>query len=262
MRRVLTAILLAPVITYLVIWAPVWAFLVVLVTVALLCFWEYGGIVEAHDLARPGPFGFAAGLAVLFTPGREYALLTLIAAGALTLAAFSAADLRTVLARAGSIVLGVLYIFGPWRCAIGLRAASPHWLFFALALNWVGDTAALYVGRTFGRHRMAPVLSPKKSWEGAIASVVFSTVFAVAYLPRVIAGLSWWEAAIVAMVANVAGQVGDLCESALKRGADLKDSGTLLPGHGGWLDRVDSSLFAIPVVYAWVVVRGFGSQPL
>jgi phosphatidate cytidylyltransferase len=259
MRRVLTAILLAPVITYLVIWAPLWAFLAVLVAVALLCFWEYSGIVEAHELARPGVFGFAAGLAVLFTPGREFVLLTLIAAGSLVLAAASAAGLRTVLARAGSIVLGVLYIFGPWRCAIGLRVASPHWLFFALALNWAGDTAALYAGRSLGRHRLAPLLSPKKSWEGAIASVLLSVIFGLLYLPRVIPGLSWWEAAGIAAAANVAGQVGDLCESALKRGADLKDSGTLLPGHGGWLDRVDSSLFAIPVVYAWVVVRGFGS---
>jgi phosphatidate cytidylyltransferase len=258
MRRVLTAFLLAPVITYIAIWAPVWAFLIVLVAVALLCFWEYSGIVQAHDLPSPGPFGFAAGLAVLFTPGRETILLTLIAAGALTLAAFSASDLRRVLARAGSIVLGVLYIFGPWRCAIGLRAASPHWLFFALALNWVGDTAALYAGRALGRHRLAPVLSPKKSWEGSIASVLVAIIFGAIYLPWVIAGLSWWEAAIIAVLANVAGQIGDLCESALKRGADLKDSGTLLPGHGGWLDRVDSSLFAIPVVYAWVVVRGFG----
>src|SRR5947209_6835736 len=259
MRRVLTAILLAPLITYIVIWAPLWAFLIVLVAVAGLCFWEYGGIVQAYELPRPGPFGFAAGLAILFTPGREFVLLTLIGAGALTLAAFSQMDLRRVVARAGSIVLGVLYVFGPWRCAIALRAASPHWLFFALALNWIGDTAALYVGRTFGRNRLAPVLSPKKSWEGAIASVVASIIFGVVYLPRVIAGLSWWEAAGIAAVANIAGQVGDLCESALKRGGDLKDSGTLLPGHGGWLDRVDSSLFAIPVVYAWIVVRGFGA---
>jgi phosphatidate cytidylyltransferase len=259
MRRILTAILLAPFFTYVVIWSPEWAFLIALTLVALLCFWEYNGIVESHDLPSPGPFGFAAGLALLFTPNRESLLITLIGIGSLIVAAFSNRDLRRVLARAGSIVLGVLYIFGPWRCAIGLRAASPHWLFFALALNWIGDTGAMYAGRSFGRHRLAPLLSPKKSWEGSIASVLLSLIFGVLYLPRVISGLSGWEAAAIAAVANVVGQVGDLCESALKRGADLKDSGTLLPGHGGWLDRVDSSLFAIPTVYAWVLMRGFGA---
>jgi phosphatidate cytidylyltransferase len=258
MKRILTAVVLAPIITYIAIWAPFWAFLPVLIAVAFLCFYEYSGIVEAHGITKPGPFGFAAGLATLlshFTPNHEITLVVLIALFALSLATFDTSDLRRVLMRAAAIVFGVVYIFGSWRCAIGLRIASPHWLFFALALNWIGDTGAMYAGRTLGRHKLAPVLSPKKSWEGSIASVLLSIVFGAVYLPRVIAGVSIWEAVIVAAVANIAGQVGDLSESALKRGAGMKDSGTLLPGHGGWLDRVDSSLFAVPVVYAWVMLR-------
>ena len=256
-KRVVTAVVLAPLITYLVIWAPFWAFLLVLAIVAGLCFYEYNGIVEAHGIEGPGLFGFAAGYALFasyFTQHTQVALLALIALGALTLTAFATPELSRVLPRAGALTLGVLYIFGAWRCAIPLREASPHWLFFALALNWVGDTAAMYVGRQFGRTRLAPVLSPKKSWEGSAGSVIASVLFGLVYLPRAI-GVPYWEVAIVAALANVAGQVGDLCESAMKRGAGMKDSGTLLPGHGGWLDRVDSSLFAVPVVYAWVALR-------
>lgn len=260
MKRVLTAVILAPLITYLVIWAPFWAFLLVLVAVAVLCFSEYNGIVAAHDIPAPGPFGYAAGIAVLasyFTPHTEGMLITLIGFGALALAAFATPDLGRVLARAGAILLGVLYIFGSWRCGISLRAANPHWMFFALALNWIGDTFAMFAGRLWGRHKLAPVLSPKKSWEGSAASAFGSIVFGLAYLPQVIPAVSFWEAGALAMLANVAGQIGDLSESALKRGAGLKDSGTMLPGHGGWLDRVDSSLFAVPFVYAWVAVRGY-----
>jgi phosphatidate cytidylyltransferase len=122
-------------------------------------------------------------------------------------------------------------------------------LFFALALNWAGDTVAYYVGRQFGRHKLAPLVSPKKSWEGAIASVAGSILFGVLYLGHFMPSLRWWQIIGMAVVGNVAGQFGDLAESAMKRGAGVKDSGSILPGHGGLLDRVDSTLFALPVIY-------------
>jgi len=255
MKRLATALVLIPLITYIILWAPWIAFAGVLAAVCLLCFWEYRGIVAGHGVDPPGAFGFVAGLAVLFTPAHEPALLALIALGAITAACFGAADLRRVLPRAAALVLGVLYVFGTWRCAIGLREASPHWLFFAVALNWIGDSGALYAGRAWGRHKLAPAISPAKTWEGSIASGLLSALFGVVYLPRAIPGVSSWEAAALAVVANAAGQVGDLCESALKRGAAMKDSGNLLPGHGGWLDRLDSSIFAVPLAYAWVLLR-------
>jgi phosphatidate cytidylyltransferase len=121
---------------------------------------------------------------------------------------------------------------------------------FGLLVNWVGDTGAFYVGRKFGRHKLAPSISPGKSWEGAAASVVTGVAFGMVYLPLTIKGTSLFAAGLLALAANVAGQVGDLAESAIKRGAGVKDSGTLLPGHGGVLDRVDSTLFALPVLYS------------
>src|SRR5262249_42784887 len=133
---------------------------------------------------------------------------------------------------------------------------------------WAGDIAAYYVGRGFGKHKLAPVVSPNKSWEGAIASVIGSIALTalVFHFQRQINGLlreeywlfpypswgrqpSWVQIVLLGILTNVAAQFGDLFESALKRGAGVKDSGTLLPGHGGVLDRIDALLFAIPVVW-------------
>ena len=127
---------------------------------------------------------------------------------------------------------------------------NHHWLMFALLLSWAGDTAALYIGRAFGRHKLAPRLSPAKSWEGAAGSVAAGVLAGGVYSYYLLPGVPLRWVLALAAAGNVAGQVGDLCESALKRGAGVKDSGTLLPGHGGWLDRIDSSLFSVPVVYA------------
>ncbi len=125
-----------------------------------------------------------------------------------------------------------------------------------MSLNWAGDIAALYVGRSLGRHKLAPEVSPAKSWEGSIASTVTSVIYGALYFPRLLPSAPLAEALGLTVIANIAGQLGDLCESAIKRGAGVKDSGNLLPGHGGWLDRLDSSLFALPVVY--LVVSNFG----
>ena len=120
----------------------------------------------------------------------------------------------------------------------------------ALLVSWAGDTAALYVGRAFGRHKLAPRVSPSKTWEGSIGSVAGGVLAAAIYAHYLIPSAALWAVLAVGAAGNIAGQVGDLCESAFKRGAGMKDSGTTLPGHGGWLDRIDSSLFSIPVVYA------------
>jgi phosphatidate cytidylyltransferase len=125
---------------------------------------------------------------------------------------------------------------------------------YGLALNWVGDIGAYYVGRPFGKHKLAPRVSPKKSWEGSIASVVTSGILGTLYLQRFLPAVPLGEAIGLTVAANVAGQFGDLAESAMKRGARVKDSGGILPGHGGFLDRVDSTLFALPVIYGFLLL--------
>ncbi len=253
MKRLLTALVLIPVITYIVIWSPFVAFAAVLTTIAVLCFIEYSGIVAAHGIPKPGPLGYIAGLIVLLMPQADIALLAGVALAAMTLSLRSN-DLRGELARCGALVLGIAYVFAGWRCAMGLRELSPYWLFLAIALNWVGDSAAYFAGRAFGRHRLAPRISPGKTWEGAVASTLGSMLFGVVLAHYAMPQTALWVVLLVSALGNVAGQIGDLCESVLKRGAGLKDSGTMLPGHGGWLDRVDSTMFAVPVAYGAVAL--------
>lgn len=248
MKRLLTAIGLIAFAVYLIWLAPHFIFVAGALLMALLCYWEYSGLVAAHSIPRPGVWGLLAGLLLIFRPSAMLPELSILVLLALTFA-LRRDNLRDVLPRVACEFFGALYTFAPWRFAIDLRNVSVHLLFFALALNWVGDTAAYYAGRQFGRHRLAPVVSPKKSWEGAAASVIASVVLGVLYLGKFDPTFSWWQVALMAIVGNIAGQFGDLAESAIKRGAGVKDSGALLPGHGGVLDRVDSSLFALPAVY-------------
>ncbi|MBV9761527.1 MAG: phosphatidate cytidylyltransferase [Acidobacteriaceae bacterium] len=248
MKRVLTAIALIALAVYLIWFAAPWGFEIAALCLGLLCFWEYSGLVAAHGIRGPRLFGVLAGLLIVLLPDRLLPGVPVIVICAFVWA-LRLANLRDILPAVACEFLGSFYAFAPWRFAIDLRAASIHLLFFALAINWIGDSAAYYAGRLFGRHRLAPIVSPKKSWEGSAASVAASTLFGVLYLGHFVPRLPWWQIALMAILGNIAGQFGDLTESAIKRGAGVKDSGNLLPGHGGVLDRMDSSLFALPVVY-------------
>jgi phosphatidate cytidylyltransferase len=260
MKRVLTALVLFPLITWVVLWSPQWTVLGVTAVVALLCFYEYSGIAAAY-VSEPRtsvrhPLGYGAGLLILVLPGDGAVLLTVVAVALIALSlALRAGDLRTGIVHAAFLLLGVVYVFGCWRLAPLLAAQSRYWLLYALVLNWIGDIGAYYVGRAVGRHKLAPIVSPGKSWEGSAASLAASLIFGFFFLRWAIPAVPPGVALALTAGANVAGQFGDLCESALKRGAGVKDSGTLLPGHGGWLDRVDSTLFTLPVVYWYVAGR-------
>jgi phosphatidate cytidylyltransferase len=268
MKRIATALVLTPLVVWMVLWAPVWAFDGLLAAVGLIAFYEFDRIAAAQGIVRAGWPGMAAGLALLFAP-EPFLVVIVVALAAMVLALSPPkkgmprsyvqtdgeviptilSDLTTCLPGAASFLLGVIYIFGAWRCAMGLREINPHWLMIALLVSWAGDTAALYVGRAFGRHKMAPHISPHKTWEGAVGSVIGGTAAAGIYAHYLIPPAALWGVLALGAGANIAGQLGDLCESAFKRGAGVKDSGTTLPGHGGWLDRIDSSLFSVPATY-------------
>jgi phosphatidate cytidylyltransferase len=251
MKRLLTALALIPTVTYVILWANYWLFLFVLMAVALLCYYEYSGIAAGYGFGALSPLGYGAGLLLLVWQGETWPLVTVLALVALAVA-MRADHLSVTLPRAALLLTGVVYVFGCWKFAMPLREANRHWLMYALLLNWAGDSGAYYIGRTFGKHRMAPRVSPKKSWEGAAASVVTSVLVGGAYLWRFLPGMALAGAIGLTVVANAAGQIGDLVESAIKRGASVKDSSAILPGHGGFLDRVDSTLFTLPVIYLWV----------
>jgi phosphatidate cytidylyltransferase len=255
MKRILTAAALIPIVVYVVLWANFWAFFAVLATVAVLCYREFNNVAEAYGFGAPGPLGYGAGL-LLLVWWQETWLLVLGIALMLLALAMRGDDLAKSLPRAALLLAGIVYIFGCWKCAVPLRELNPHWLMYALLVNWVGDMGAYYVGRRWGRHKMAPRVSPHKSWEGAAASVAASVLIAGWYLLRFVPGVAVAQAVALTVAANAAGQLGDLAESAMKRGAGLKDSGVILPGHGGFLDRVDSTLFSLPLIYAYVKLAG------
>jgi phosphatidate cytidylyltransferase len=256
MRRVLTALVLIPLVVYVVFFANAWVFAGVVAAVACLCFCEYRQLAGAYGFGAPHWLGYIAGVLVLFVGRTPWTWLLMVAASLIALAfAMNAHNLAHALPRAAFLAMGLVYVFGCWRCAILLRASSPHWLMYALLVNWAGDIGAYYVGRTIGKRRLAERVSPGKTWEGTAGSLLSSVLFAGAYLMRFIPGLPVLQVILLTLATNAAGQLGDLCESVIKRGAGAKDSGAILPGHGGMLDRVDSTLFALPVVYAYLALR-------
>jgi phosphatidate cytidylyltransferase len=250
MKRVVTSLVLLPVAIFLVLFAPVWALLIAVAVVASVCYHEYASLAKAFGLNPFGPVGYGAGVALLIAPTHLFELVVVIALLGLLLGATG--DLRSSLPRAAVLVGGVLYAFGAWKFAILLHGLNPYWLLFALSINWAGDVSAYYAGRSFGRHKLAPRISPGKTWEGTIVSLLASAIYGWLFITRLLPAVSPAYAVVIAIVANAAGQFGDLAESAIKRGAGVKDSGTLLPGHGGALDRLDSTLFTLPVVYMLV----------
>ncbi len=148
-------------------------------------------------------------------------------------------------------ILGVLYIFLFLSYLIILYTGpnGKAWIFFVLIVLWCSDTGAYAVGRTIGRHKLSPLVSPNKTVEGAVGGAGCGLAAALILNMALLTTLSLGQAAALGLVISLAGQVGDLCESALKRHFGCKDSGGMLPGHGGMLDRLDSLLFAAPLLW-------------
>lgn len=299
MKRVLTAVVLIPIVLAIVFKAPLWVFAAMTGLFALLAAYEYLNIARKLDPGVPRLAGLAQsalifGLLVLaLRSNLERTAVSAAAATAVLLLLFPLvilayqmrlADFRSAVLSSALVTFVVPYIVIPFACLVMIRSYSSGWFFVVLLffLVWSGDIFAYYVGKNFGKRLIAPGISPKKTWAGAIASVVGSAAVAwlvSAFAPRIegwlhAAGIltsasvfgspaslqapPWWVPLVLAVVINVFAQLGDLAESMLKRAAGVKDSGNLLPGHGGVLDRVDALLFAAPVaVLLFQVTRDF-----
>jgi len=157
------------------------------------------------------------------------------------------------------IFAGILYVGWLLSYLVALRGLDDgrSWVFLAIFATFGSDSAAYFVGRTMGKNKLAPVVSPNKTWEGAagglIGGIIVSLFFLLPTPVRLTAFVNWWQIVILGLMISVFGQLGDLVESLLKRNTGVKDSGNLFPGHGGILDRMDSIVFAVVVVYYWVV---------
>ncbi len=281
MKRAATAAILIPLVLLVVFRAPASLFTLLVALVALLALREYFDIAAGYEVE---PFRFLTYLitVTLFgigfwagsvgDPGTVPVLLALVLLFGLAPFIFLCAglprqNLRNALPAACFSYLGIAYVAFPLLTLVFLRMMPAGWFFvlFTLLVVWVGDTFAYYVGRSVGRIPFAPRISPKKTWEGALASVAGSVIVALLlarFAPQIGSGLArislltepagfaqapYLVAISVAVTLNVAAQIGDLLESMMKRGAGIKDSGWLLPGHGGVLDRIDALLFAAPV---------------
>jgi phosphatidate cytidylyltransferase len=265
MKRVITAAVLIPLVLLLLLRG--YFFLVVVATalVAELAAWEYLSIADAHGSRTPRSLVLIA-IAVLFAATLYNSFLILPAIGLCSLILLvvcsSRSPLERVLPDTAFSVFCLIYI-GLTLAAIPLvwaRQDGRSLLIFLFCIVWTGDIAALYVGRNFGRTKLSPRISPNKSWEGSAASLAGSLLIAAALVAlshalenRAIFTLHfagplarWLE---LAVVLNLFAQVGDLVESAIKRGAGVKDSGAMLPGHGGILDRIDALLLAAPALW-------------
>jgi phosphatidate cytidylyltransferase len=248
--RVLTWVVGIPLLLWLV-WVGGRLFLAVLAVGAGVMLWEYRRLVAAGGRAPALALLVPAGLGVAALVGAGHGATAagwafLAVAVELGLGLREAPE-ESLLRRAGAVALGALYIGVPFGLAVRLRAASFWVLAGGLVLVFANDTLAYLVGVNVGRHKLAPRVSPKKSVEGAAAGLAGSVIAAVAV--RGWLAVSVWEAVAIGLAVGVAAQVGDLVESALKREAGVKDSGWVLPGHGGLLDRFDSSLLALPALY-------------
>lgn len=309
MKRVLTAVILIPLVVLALFRAPLWLFTLLVLGVALLAAREYLDIAAATGFKPFRALGYLFLLSLFVTCG---AFVTSVADSQVPVTV--RADSSMAAALAFLVILSSPFVFligslrrEPLSGALGDSCVSffllPYigftlfglpilrsydngaiFILFVMLIVWVGDIAAFYFGRALGKHRLAPRVSPGKSWEGAVASAIAAVVVAIllfrfltpmwqalhglhlasvsgyAYSMHSLANARpdflrapWWAAAGFALCVNLAAQLGDLVESALKRGAGVKDSGNLLPGHGGVLDRIDALLFAVPMGWLFYV---------
>lgn len=265
MQRLLTAAVATPLALLALFYLPpAWWFVLAAVFIDVAA-WEYLVIVRAQAPHAPlkalllfvplAALAMSAAIIPNTSPSagvldaETYLLIaaTLISVGLGSLVLLSRTPLEEAIPALGILGFGIPYFAVPIASLYALKRLDPWLVFLLMAIVWLGDTAAYYVGSRIGRHKMAPVISPKKSWEGAtagfITSVIAAGVWSVCRLDRLDPALLG-----VAALTALAAQVGDLVESMIKRGAGVKDSGTVLPGHGGVLDRMDAMLFAAPVL--------------
>lgn len=256
--RILVGGLLLPIVLG-ILWLGGWWLFAALLLAGILALHELYTIARSQrPLVLAGFVGLVVTLVGVQLGGTMWLMAGALAAVAVAFVLYGVADARpSAAASFGTTVLGVVWVGGGLAHAMLVRDVPEHGrtLVFAVALSvFAGDTAAYFFGRSFGRHRMAPTISPKKSWEGFAAGTIATVVvvFFTLYEDRD-EYLAIWKLVVLGIAIAVAAVLGDLFESAVKRDVGVKDSGRLLAGHGGMLDRVDSLLWAVPAAYYTVL---------
>lgn len=260
LRRWLTAIVAVPVLIYVIGFGHRKLFHALLLLFSMIGLFEYFRITSPK---QPLPIKIACFILTFFlfyffSDGRFFfmvpAVATLWVIVPFCLYLFFYPDHRShALEEMGKIVLGLIYICLPLGLLIFIdKQRGNIWIFFLLLVIFMTDTGAFYFGRIFGKHKLFPSVSPGKTWEGAIGGFLCSLLAAFifsSFFPLYRVNVFLW---ILAAALSILCQVGDLAESMLKRNHGVKDSGKILPGHGGVLDRIDGLLFAVPILYIFL----------
>lgn len=266
--RELTALVAAPAAIWITGWGPVWLFDATIALIAVLAMYEFIALGKAKGYDISTPLCVAIMLIIMSAfiledlsveLGMFAALLIIPASYVVT-----SKSLEDSLPSSAIAVLATTYVGMLGGSLIRLHndfAEGYKLVFFLLLVVWLGDSGAYYVGKQFGKHKLSPRISPKKTVEGLIGGISASIIAALVIHFTFFPAFPLVHAVIAGVILSVAGVIGDLAESMWKRSAAVKDSGKLLPGHGGFLDRFDSILFTAPILYCYwtLIVHGFRS---
>jgi phosphatidate cytidylyltransferase len=268
--REITAAVLAPIVIYIIGWSHSYVFDAAIALVASLALYEFLILGRRKGYALPIPLCIALMLFIIAAFILEPisvemgVFLTLLTIPAWYV--FAGGGLEDALPSSAIAVMATLYVGMLGGSLIRLRNdfpanIGPKLVFFLLLVVWLGDAGAYYVGRKFGRRPLSPQISPKKTIEGGIGGVVVSIITAIVIRYTFFPEFPPVHAVAAGMVLSITGMIGDLAESMWKRSAAVKDSGSLIPGHGGFLDRFDSIFYTAPILYVyWVLIQnGFSS---
>ncbi|HEV8341658.1 MAG TPA: phosphatidate cytidylyltransferase [Candidatus Binatia bacterium] len=256
--RTITALIGIPVLIAIISWARPWQFALVIFLLTLKALHEYFSLVFPEDWGHRA-FGIILGALVscgIVIPAFREASLGLAGLVAVIFAVylFSGPNLRGRYPRLGWTLLGALYVgyLIPHFSLLYNLPSGSDWIFWLLSVIMIGDSAAYFIGSSFGKRKLSPRISPGKTVEGAWASMAASLCAGVVAGMFLLPHLAWQELLLLALVLNVVGQAGDLFESWIKRSFSVKDSGAILPGHGGLLDRIDSLIFPVALTTYYI----------
>jgi phosphatidate cytidylyltransferase len=256
-KRTSTAVVLLALVFACIQYSSNFVFFIVIQALILASLWEFYNLASRRKHASQKILGFAVSLIIASSFYFEAFSLELALFAALFLCGVSYVLSVNTLEKLMSFPPSIaLTFFGPVILSFTLnhflllrQEHGPNWIYFLLAVVFIGDTGAYFIGKPFGRHKLAPLASPHKTWEGSVAGVVSACLGGIAAQQILLQEAVLWKAAVFAFVVHVVAQFSDPLESLFKRAAGVKDSSNILPGHGGFFDRIDSMILAAPFYY-------------
>lgn len=272
MKRVLTALVLVPILIAVIGYAPPLCFLLLVAAATVLALEEFFSLATQSGLEVFRISGHGSSLLLLASlfgsEASPWSVLLVLVASCFVFLALGlrrGSRLAGLLPGVAATMLGLMYVSLTLGLLVVIQGSSTplgagkQWIFFLLLVVWFGDTGAYYMGRAFGKHALAPLISPRKTIEGAVGGLLGNVLAAFLGQHILLPDARFTQLLPLSILLGVVSQIGDLSESALKRGAGVKDSSNLLPGHGGMLDRIDGVLFAAPVMFGYLLL--FQSRP-